>query len=87
MEEFAELGLDYDHMQALFKVLAKDDGTADYEEFITGALAMTSNSPSLDAMRAQQNQLKLAADVRLILEHVRPLSTIWSHPSGSRTIS
>ena len=39
-------------------------GFADYKEFINGALAMNTSSPTLDAMKSLQNQMKIAADAR-----------------------
>jgi len=68
INDFAEMGLDMDELFALFSVLSSDDGTADYEEFMNGALAMTASSPQLDNMKNSQNQLKLAGDMHLVLD-------------------
>jgi len=67
VDAFDEMGLDQDELMALFSVLSADDGAADYEEFMNGALAMTARSPSLDNMKSSQNQLKLLSDTHLIL--------------------
>lgn len=67
VDAFDEIGLDIDELMALFSVLSSDDGAADYEEFMCGALAMTASSPSLDNMISSQNQLKLMSDTHLIL--------------------
>jgi hypothetical protein len=68
VQAFDEMGLDMDELHALYSVLASDDGGADYEEFMNGALAMTASSPQLDNMKNSQNQLKLAGDMHLVLE-------------------
>merc|ERR1712100_561565 len=73
VEEFAALGLDTDELQALFNVLTSEDGQAHYNAFVAAALAMSSRALRvLDGAKAQQTQLKIAADVRLILEHLNP---------------
>lgn len=63
VDEFALLGLDRDEVTSFFTVLAADDGTADYNEFITGALAMASSAPTLDRLKALQNQMRIEANV------------------------
>ena len=40
LDHFKNLNLEVDEFTALFSVLSADDGLADYEEFLTGALKM-----------------------------------------------
>jgi len=68
IDAFADMGLDMDELYALFSVLSSDDGSADYEEFMTAALSMTASSPQLDNMKNSQSQLKLAGDLHLVLD-------------------
>jgi hypothetical protein len=59
IEDFASLGLDPDEVTSFFTVLSADDGTADYNEFISGALGMASSAPTLDRLKAMQGQIKI----------------------------
>jgi hypothetical protein len=68
IDAFADMGLDMDELYALFSVLSSDDGSADYEEFMTAALSMVASSPQLDNMKNSQSQLKLAGDLHLVLD-------------------
>lgn len=74
--EFAMLGLDADEVGSFFTVLSADDGTADYNEFITGALAMASSAPTLDRMKALQNQMKIEGHV---MQNCRLLEKLMHH--------
>jgi hypothetical protein len=82
IDAFAEMGLDMDELYALFSVLSSDDGSADYEEFMTGALSMTASSPQLDTMKSAQNQLKLACDIHLVLDQTLAIRKTLSSLTG-----
>merc|ERR1712048_1266193 len=72
LAHFGDMGLDIDEVNAFFSVLTSDDGQADYNEFINGALAMASSSPTLDRMKSLQNQLRIERDVMDIRSRVIP---------------
>merc|ERR1719321_2123842 len=59
--QFANMGLDVDSVNQFFSVLTADDGMADYNEFISGALAMASSAPALDMLKGLQRQMKMEA--------------------------
>jgi len=80
VDEFARMGLDVDEVQTFFAVLVADDGTADYNEFINGALAMASSAPCIDMMKRLQHDIKVELILNRILEAVIPLSEPVSPP-------
>eukprot|EP00930_Biecheleria_cincta_P098096 TRINITY_DN89788_c0_g1_i1.p1 TRINITY_DN89788_c0_g1~~TRINITY_DN89788_c0_g1_i1.p1 ORF type:complete len:571 (-),score=86.49 TRINITY_DN89788_c0_g1_i1:134-1846(-) len=47
---FQEMGLAINDVYALFMILADDDGQADYDEFLTGAMDMKSQASNLDVI-------------------------------------
>merc|ERR1712187_680589 len=51
VEMFEGLDLDADEVHALFSILSSDDGYADYEEFLVGALKMKSSARTFDAIQ------------------------------------
>merc|ERR1712025_1162015 len=51
VEIFDRLDLDHDEVSALFEILSSDDGYADYEEFLLGALKMKSSARTFDAIQ------------------------------------
>jgi len=59
LKQFALMGLDAEEVGSFFIVLSADDGHADYNEFITGALFMASSAPTLDRLKALQMQMKI----------------------------
>merc|ERR1711990_761064 len=58
MAKFQGLGLELDELMALFSVLSEDDGVADYEEFLQGALKMKGSARTIDTMQLLHEQLK-----------------------------
>lgn len=70
VDDFAKMGMDVDAVSQFFAVLIADDGTADYEEFITGALAMATSAPGMDMMKNLQEQIKLTHEIQQIKEAV-----------------
>jgi len=67
IKHFRKLDLDRDEVVALFTVLSDDDGVADYEEFLNGALKMNSSARTIDSVQVMHNQLTMSKDVRQIL--------------------
>merc|ERR1712194_254571 len=59
VEEFANMGLDLDEVSQFFSVLVADDGAADYNEFLNGALAMATSAPAIDMMKHLQHEIKI----------------------------
>merc|ERR1712187_692374 len=51
VEMFERLDMDIDEVYALFEILSSDDGFADYEEFLVGALKMKSSARTFDAIQ------------------------------------
>lgn len=82
LEAFEAIGLDVDELMALFSVLSSDDGEADYEEFLNGAMAMTASAPCLDNMKSAQNQLKLLSDTHLILSETLAIRKVLGGQYG-----
>merc|ERR1712232_725558 len=78
LKQFAGMGLDIDEVTAFFTVLSADDGSADYAEFVDGALAMASSAPSLDRLKSLQNQMKI---VDTVVSNLNLLTKICSHLS------
>lgn len=76
VDMFKSMGLDPDEVAAFFTVLSADDGAADYAEFITGALAMASSAPTLDRLKAMQNQIKIET---LVHQNTAYLASIMKH--------
>ncbi len=82
MQAFEKLELDGDEIFSLFDVLCADDGVADYEEFLSGALKMKSSARTIDALQIQHGQLAMARDVKkvhellveLVFEHNKSVS-------------
>jgi len=72
---FKQLGLDADEVEALFDVLSSDDGEADYEEFLTGALKMNSCARTIDSVQVMHNQLKMTRNLELILQNMKDLQS------------
>merc|ERR1712232_1495253 len=77
-EQFEGMGLDIDEVTTFFTVLSAEDGQADYDEFVAGALAMASSAPSLDRMKSLQNQMKI---VDTVVSNLNLLTKICSHLS------
>lgn len=72
-KNFRKLGLDEDEVTALFTVLSDDDGCADYEEFLHGALKMNSSARTIDSVQVMHNQMSMHRDLLQLLEFMEPL--------------
>jgi Ca2+-binding EF-hand superfamily protein len=79
---FAKLDLDVDEVSALFTVLSSDDGSADYNEFLHGALKMNSSASIIDSVQVMHKQMKMSKGIDDILEEVRLLKQ--HHCGGQR---
>lgn len=71
---FEKLGLDTDEVVALFDVLSDDDGEADYEEFLSGALKMKTSARAIDAVQIMHQQLMMRRALVDINEAFRRLT-------------
>jgi hypothetical protein len=76
VDEFAGMGLDIDEVGQFFTVLVADDGSADYNEFINGALAMATSAPAIDMMKSLQHEVKIETGIQQILESLQPLKKL-----------
>lgn len=81
VQAFEKIGLDTFEVATLFDVLSSDDGDADYEEFLEGALKMTSSTYTLDAVQVMHNQMKMSRDLDNILSHLQPPSKMNRSPA------
>lgn len=81
VEDFSKMGLDIDKVRQFFSVLVADDGTADYNEFLSGALAMATSSPAIDTMKTLQHNIKIERDIKTVREAVLPLLGAFSRPN------
>jgi Ca2+-binding EF-hand superfamily protein len=70
---FAKLNLDVDEVYALFTVLSSDDGSADYNEFLHGALKMNSSARTIDSVQVMHRQMKMGNQIDKILEAIQLL--------------
>jgi len=70
VEAFEKRGLDLFEVETLFNTLSSDDGDADYEEFLEGALKMTSSTHTLDSVQVMHNQMKMSRDLDSILRQL-----------------
>jgi len=78
VEEFAKMGLDLDEVNQLFSVLVSDDGNADYDEFIRGALAMASSAPALNIVKNLQHTMLMETGIQKIIQYVSPVGKLSS---------
>jgi hypothetical protein len=62
----AELELDEDDIRALFDIITDEDGEADYDEFLVGAMKLKSNARVFDTIQLMHEQLQ----IRRILENI-----------------
>jgi len=76
VRSFGKLDLGVEELIALFTVLSDDDGSADYEEFLTGALKMNSSARTIDSVQVMHNQLTMHRDIVQILEFMEPLKKL-----------
>eukprot|EP00928_Gymnodinium_smaydae_P093362 TRINITY_DN774_c0_g2_i2.p1 TRINITY_DN774_c0_g2~~TRINITY_DN774_c0_g2_i2.p1 ORF type:complete len:572 (+),score=163.45 TRINITY_DN774_c0_g2_i2:55-1770(+) len=72
-----KLDLDLDEVEALFSVLSADDGEADYEEFLAGALKMKSSARTIDAVQIVHQQMKVQRDIQLIVNLFAKSARRW----------
>jgi len=82
VQAFERIGLDSFEVATLFDVLSSDDGDADYEEFLEGALKMTSSTYTLDAVQVMHNQMKMSRDLDSILRQLQPPSRVNASTAG-----
>lgn len=67
---FQKLDLEIDEVVALFGVLSADDGDADYEEFLNGAMKMKSSARTIDTVQIMHQQLATQRALQEIQEHL-----------------
>lgn len=72
---FAELDLEEDEVTALFGVLCSDDGVADYEEFLAGALKMKGSARIIDSVQVMYMQMKISRDVKAVLDTIHAMDS------------
>ena len=72
-DDFAKIGLDVEEVEQFFTVLVSDDGEADYNEFLTGALAMATSAPVIDKIKSLQHEIKIEQGIEFILDSIAPL--------------
>merc|ERR1712113_684769 len=90
MTLFEKLELDAYEVSALFEMLSEEDGVADYEEFLSGAMRMKGSARTIDAVRIMHEQVWLKRqldDVITGLDHIHKgmnaglhLKDAWSAP-------
>merc|ERR1711937_292164 len=75
-QEFVKMGLDIDEVCVFFSVCISDDGLADYDEFINGALAMATSAPNVNMMKKLQQDIKTGSMLQQIHADVKHLHTM-----------
>lgn len=68
---FASLELEVAEVATLFQLLAADDGVADYEEFLEGALKLTNSVKTVDVIQILHANQTLQKQVQIVYEAVR----------------
>jgi hypothetical protein len=71
VEHFENLELEIDDVVALFDVCSSDDGHADLEEFLQGALKLKTSAYRVDMVQVMQKQLELNRHMKDIKRHLR----------------
>lgn len=90
VEFFENLNLEIEEVIALFGVLCADDGEADYEEFLDGALKMKSPARAIDTVQIMHQQLQMHKTMEGITQALGALGikqpkTISRENSGRKT--
>merc|ERR1712224_1006737 len=73
---FRELDLEVCEVVALFHLVADDDGAANYEEFLDGALKMKSSARTIDVITILHEQTKLSKKIDQNTEHLEYLKAL-----------
>lgn len=71
---FENVGLEIDEVIALFGVLSSDDGLADYEEMLVGAMKMKGSARAIDTVQIMHQQLqthRALVNLTESLQHIR----------------
>eukprot|EP00440_Ansanella_granifera_P018987 gb/GFBE01020633.1/.p1 GENE.gb/GFBE01020633.1/~~gb/GFBE01020633.1/.p1 ORF type:complete len:559 (+),score=155.45 gb/GFBE01020633.1/:1-1677(+) len=77
LELFMKLQLDLSDVSALFLILADEDGTASYDEFLKGAMAMKATARNLDIVSIKHEIDSVRRDVVKIHEQICLLTKAW----------
>jgi len=72
---FNELDLEIDEVSALMTVLCADDGVADFEEFLEGALRMKCNARAIDTIQILHVALKVQKDMAALIQQMSLLNS------------
>jgi len=65
---FKELELEVEEVVTLFIIVADEDGEADYEEFLEGALKMKESIRTIDTIQILHQHMKLGRQMDMVLE-------------------
>merc|ERR1711871_1078615 len=71
---FEKLGLEVYEVVTLFHLLADDDGIADYEEFLEGALKMKNSARTIDVIQILHEHMKLGKQLNFIIARLDHIS-------------
>merc|ERR1712217_117296 len=63
MALFHNLDLDRDEVEALFDILARDDGEVDYEELLGAAFTLKTSARRMDMIQLQATLLKVTRGI------------------------
>lgn len=75
-KSFTHLGLEVAEVATLFQLLAADDGSADYEEFLEGALKLTNSVKTIDVIQLMHANQTLQKQLEMIYEALRNVSQL-----------
>jgi len=82
---FKKLELEMEEVEALFNVLSADDGQADYEEFLAGALKMKCSARTMDAVQILHAQILLSRGLKQVWDSLQRLNSSLCTPSTPET--
>merc|ERR1712187_208952 len=75
LETFKDLELEEEDLHALFQIISDDDGVADYEEFLDGAMKMKNTARIFDTVQIMHNELLIR---RILADMLQQLARVSS---------
>jgi len=83
-KSFTRLGLEVAEVATLFQLLAADDGSADYEEFLEGALKLTNSVKTIDVIQLLHAQQTLQKQNEMVYAAVSNISKLLARSLQAR---
>lgn len=84
-DNFIKLGLELFEITMLFRLLSDEDGVADYDEFLRGAMQLNSGATNVDIIKILHETATLRAQIAKLAADIDPLN--MPHNRDARTES